>query len=923
MIHTRPESDRILRIWNVEHCPQYMPGTDAGQLGENLLVQEALWNAVRIQLVSGGHAAVELRIASHAHDRSLSISLILSAAGRRAAGIPLDTLDRMLPDDYGWSASRQDSESIPEPERPGNAPWRVARLVRRMEFFDLPADFPWMFERQNHQEGSLKSRGHGGESAEASEDASGAGRLRPSHDANAVTSLIGSSVPAVGRRIFPVIGIPVRDQVRVRSICLPLIGDLQEMSADRQRVCLEMQQSAPVVLSVVLHPIDNGRLDCDRTTATHFRRCLEPLGCLPGRVGMVQSLSNAGFSRFPQLQQVYDRYWLPHNYLCNVTMRVAATHDGDALAVAHCIAARLGGMRAFEILPPTRDLDSLSRLSQPSADVHSGAVGSEQGTSVRNLRFRLGQAGVELNELYTGFLLRMPHLYTLDETRSLLRIPFAGERGLPGIPTRLVPPFYSSTIRYQPLEDAPPGDEIRIGMVRPAGRVQSIGAGAAECSDVENSMEQFRGASWHSVKPADLTKHAALFGRTGSGKSVASRFLLRELTRLNVPFLVIEPIGGEYFEKLRGDVPNLQRWCFDGTPDGSHSPDYLYFDPMRLQPGVEVGTHVSYLKSCFQAAFPMLDVQAMILETGLYEYYLRPRNQGGCGLTRHMRGGPDCHQLDEETGEVWPSFRTFHRFFIDSFLPEVMRTGDGGASDRSAEFVFMWQQMFRRRFDNLVAGPLGTAFARADAAFRMNRGAWDPFRVLVRRPTVIELRGVPDREQKSLIMAMLLTFLYEHRDADDRLRAESGRPPCDSLQHVLLIEEAHRLLERSAADARANSETVGESSRARAVSLFVDMIAEIRKYGQGVIIVEQIPTKIVSEAVKNSNLKIMFQLPASDDREFLGNSMNFTEAQKQFVNNLRTGEFVAFEENIDQPLLLTLPHPDVLDQMESRQPEHD
>jgi hypothetical protein len=92
------------------------------------------------------------------------------------------------------------------------------------------------------------------------------------------------------------------------------------------------------------------------------------------------------------------------------------------------------------------------------------------------------------------------------------------------------------------------------------------------------------------------------------------------------------------------------------------------------------------------------------------------------------------------------------------------------------------------------------------------------------------------------------------------------------------------------------------------------MLAEIRAFGQSIVIVEQIPTKIVSEAVKNTNLKIMLRLTADDDREYLGSAMNFTDDQKRFVTSLRAEagrgvDMVVFEQQLDQPRLLSLPLP--------------
>lgn len=163
------------------------------------------------------------------------------------------------------------------------------------------------------------------------------------------------------------------------------------------------------------------------------------------------------------------------------------------------------------------------------------------------------------------------------------------------------------------------------------------------------------------------------------------------------------------------------------------------------------------------------------------------------------------------------------------------------------------------------------------------------------------------------MMAFLLSFLYEHRQAEDLLRREAqpgneaGVP--SGLRHLLMVEEAHRLLGSAAAAGKNRGDVAGEDAGARAVGLFVDMLAEIRAYGQGLVIVEQIPTKLVPEAIKNTNLKVMLRLTSEDDRDVLGEAMNFTYEQKRFVTGLRTGQCVVFEEALEQPILLAVPPP--------------
>lgn len=162
---------------------------------------------------------------------------------------------------------------------------------------------------------------------------------------------------------------------------------------------------------------------------------------------------------------------------------------------------------------------------------------------------------------------------------------------------------------------------------------------------------------------------------------------------------------------------------------------------------------------------------------------------------------------------------------------------------------------------------------------------------------IINLGALADDDEKSLVMAFLLTLLYEKRIAE-------GAAPC--VKHVMVIEEAHRLLSSMNLTGRSNSENASQSedSKTKAIRLFMDMLAEVRAYGESIVIVEQIPTKLISDAIKNTNLKVMHRITSQDDRQYLGEAMNFDEQQKRFVANLKRGEAVVFEERLDHPVLV-------------------
>jgi hypothetical protein len=140
-------------------------------------------------------------------------------------------------------------------------------------------------------------------------------------------------------------------------------------------------------------------------------------------------------------------------------------------------------------------------------------------------------------------------------------------------------------------------------------------------------------------------------------------------------------------------------------------------------------------------------------------------------------------------------------------------------------------------------------------------------------------------------MGTLIIRIVEHL----RLAARAGRRP--GLRHVMVIEEAHRLL-RAGREGRAS---------AHAVELFAALLAEIRAYGEGLVIAEQIPAKLVADVVKNTALKVMHRLPAADDRELAGAAMNLDEAQSRQVVSLEPGVAAVFADGMDRPIRVRVP----------------
>lgn len=85
----------------------------------------------------------------------------------------------------------------------------------------------------------------------------------------------------------------------------------------------------------------------------------------------------------------------------------------------------------------------------------------------------------------------------------------------------------------------------------------------------------------------------------------------------------------------------------------------------------------------------------------------------------------------------------------------------------------------------------------------------------------------------------------------------------------------------------------------QAVQMFSSLIAEIRAYGQGFVIAEQLPSLLSAEVVKQTGLKVVHRLTPRDDRDLVGDAMNLSDPQKDALSVLSTGEAVAFMEGMD------------------------
>lgn len=352
----------------------------------------------------------------------------------------------------------------------------------------------------------------------------------------------------------------------------------------------------------------------------------------------------------------------------------------------------------------------------------------------------------------------------------------------------------------------------------------------------------------HSVvrlSPENLCKHVFVTGVTGAGKTTTC---LKLLIESKLPFLVIEPAKTEY-RALHGTGLAVEYYCL-GRED---------LAPFRLNPfelvsrHQSLASHIDTLKATLAAVFPMEAAMPQIVEEAIIHAYAKK------GWMIHENENLLVDDPWAPDSEVWPTFSD-----MITELDTVIKSKGMGR-----EFEEKYRGSLVARLTSLT---LGTKGRMLNTRRSMNLDQ------LLDKRVVIELEELKDEQDKALLMGLILTRLAECMK--QRHREQPG------FRHLTLVEEAHRLLSRP--------EPGDPGSKKMGVEMFANLLAEVRKYGEGLIIADQIPNKLVSDVIKNTNTKIVHRLFAADDRNTIGDAMGLSDEQKEFLPMLQPGETIIY-----------------------------
>lgn len=353
----------------------------------------------------------------------------------------------------------------------------------------------------------------------------------------------------------------------------------------------------------------------------------------------------------------------------------------------------------------------------------------------------------------------------------------------------------------------------------------------------------------------ELSKHTFVTGSTGSGKSNTLYLIIDKLIKKGKKVLVIEPTKGDY-RKVFGGMADMTVYS-----TRENEMNLLKINPFAFPEGIQVNEHIERLVEIFGVCWPMYAAMPAVLKNSIISAY------SACGW--------DIRKSVCRHGRLFPTIAD-----VVVQLKKIIASSEYSA-DTKGDYIGALQT----RLESLQIGIYSTILSSSDCT---------DYEKLYDQNAIIDLHHIGSTETRSLLMAMLVLGLNEWRMStnDDDMDLP--------LQHVTVIEEAHNILPRvSKHQSQEGANVLGKS-----VEMIADVMSRIRTYGEGFIIVDQSPSAIDESAIRNTNTKIVMNLPDGEDCLIAGRAMSLTkDKQISKLSRLAMGEAVVWQRGWNEAVL--------------------
>lgn len=351
-----------------------------------------------------------------------------------------------------------------------------------------------------------------------------------------------------------------------------------------------------------------------------------------------------------------------------------------------------------------------------------------------------------------------------------------------------------------------------------------------------------------------VSRHLAILAMTGGGKTVAARRILRELAQFRYPLIIFDP---------HGDYLGLYERQSDLGADVKVK---IYYPVIRMR---ESNQHI---------VTDLIEKMGKSLSDAQQQFYLWLMN--------------NCQVTPGTTAEAYiKKLITLARSVMGS-----RRRGEGGQEElsdtrpstmnavvRSLEFVA--DSLSRMEKNN---EKLRTHKRFANYRFEDLPDAWDTPEELI-NPGVVSilyLAGYDHLTQSALVSIVLEALFYHRSSLRDRI------PPFQAV-----IEEAHNFIpsRQEGTAATPSLETIRK------------VITEGRKFGTGLILISQRPSRLDETTLSQCNSFLVLRLVNPKDKSFVRSVMeNLSEADAGLLQAFGRGQGIVSGQAVRFPLIVQI-----------------
>lgn len=336
------------------------------------------------------------------------------------------------------------------------------------------------------------------------------------------------------------------------------------------------------------------------------------------------------------------------------------------------------------------------------------------------------------------------------------------------------------------------------------------------------------------LKSNRLKEHLLIAGRSGSGKTNMTFILMQNMIRQGIKVLALD--WKRSYRDLKEIHPALKVYTIgrDVSP--------LRFNPLIPPPGCDPNVWIK-----------------LIVDVISKSYF------GGEGVISLLVAGLD-HLFREAgvfdgTQTKWPTISE-----LLMWLKTAKLKGRAGQWKASAERILL----------GMTYGEFGKVF---------NCQSNNIISSILNINAVMEMDGLSSSSDKTMFSESITLYIYRYLLA---------KGPKNKLTNIIIMEEAHNLLLKSANDSK---ESVLENS-----------IRMVRQYGLGYVFVDQSASLLSKVAFANSYGTIALSQKLKSDVQAIASAMNLTDEQKQSLNTLPIGTaIVKLADEYPEPFMIQVP----------------